>query len=165
MNAYVAQVKRYLVDMLHRERERNLPNKTPLPDYSMAQLDAELTKATSLFVCTACGPDRPWTAAHALSARDIGLHWQTAHPELEWNDGWRPSTNAIQARVPWMKAMQDGEVDAKTVLNALGFNEHVAHSVMDDLVIDGRLVCSCWSPAEMTGWAMLVSQSGAGVCL
>ncbi|KAI0684347.1 hypothetical protein C8Q76DRAFT_314579 [Earliella scabrosa] len=85
---YVSQAKRDLVGMLHRERQRSLNVRKDaaqsMPEYTAAQIDAELSKATSLFVC----PSLWCRFDGALSAWDICTHWRTAHPKLKWNDRW-----------------------------------------------------------------------------
>lgn len=165
---YIAQAKRDLVEMLHRERYRFVYHErdsAPMPDYTEDQLDTVLGKATALFVCHYC------PLHNMLSASDICTHWRQEHPQLKWNDGWPP--NEVQdmrrrrsewpKRLPWISAMRKGEEEAGTVLDGLGVREDVTHAELDALVRQGRLVCRCASPQlpprQESRWAILVNLS------
>ena len=165
---YVSQAKRDLVGMLHRERQRSLNVRKdaaqPMPEYTAAQIDAELSKATSLFVC----PSLWCRFDSALSAWDICTHWRTAHPKLKWNDRWprrgyedlRNRCRSRWVQQPWINAMRNGEEYAQRALAGLGLPEDTSHAVLDALVMSGRIVCKCGNPmlapAESPRWATMV---------
>ena len=137
---FICQTKRDLVEMLHREHRRLQPRDTePMPILETAQVDAELAKATSLFICHRC------PLATAASASQICLHWRTEHPELKWNDAW-PIKEMFDRRRrrsewpelrPWVCAMPSGPSLAKCALSALGLPEHTLYTTLDDLVRSG----------------------------
>ncbi|OJT12511.1 hypothetical protein TRAPUB_10912 [Trametes pubescens] len=78
---YASQTKRDLVEMLHREK-CGKGNFTTPPSLEMPEIDAELAKASSLFVCCRCSLKVP------VSATAICAHWRAEHPRLKWNNKW-----------------------------------------------------------------------------
>ncbi|KAH9884934.1 hypothetical protein C8Q73DRAFT_796049 [Cubamyces lactineus] len=160
----IYQIKRDLVEMLHREHCRVHPRDAqPMPHLEMEQVDAELAKATSLFVCHRC------PLQIAASASQICLHWRTEHPELKWNDGW-PIKEIFDRRRrrsewpeprPWVCAMPYGPSLAKRALDTFGLPEDTPFALLDDLARQGRLVCLCRSPQlqppRESGWGTLIS--------
>ncbi|KAI0328244.1 hypothetical protein GY45DRAFT_1021434 [Cubamyces sp. BRFM 1775] len=90
-------------------------NFRPLPPLKMAEVDTELAKATSLFICHRCPLDT------AVSATQSCLHWRTEHPDLNWNDAWpidemfdrRRKRSEWPKLLPWVCAMPGGPLCAK----------------------------------------------------
>ncbi len=154
---YIEQTKRDLLKMQHDERR-----KTPVPVYDAVQTDAELAKASSLFICHHC------PLKTAMSARDICTHWRE-HPLLKWSDSWPPNEHSDCRRrasewpknLPWVAAMRDGEKHTKNAMIAVGLAEYTSHTELDQLVRDGRLICTCGDPrlppAQDSSWGILVS--------
>ncbi|RPD67497.1 hypothetical protein L226DRAFT_566197 [Lentinus tigrinus ALCF2SS1-7] len=160
---YIADAKRDLVKMQHDERQRFVSTKESLPAYAAAQVDAELAKASSLFICHHC----PLEAS--LSAQDICTHWRMEHPHLKWNDNWPPNEHSDRRRrpsdrpkkLPWVSARWQGEKAAKEALKALDVEEDTSHAELDELVRSGQLVCACGDPrlppAHESSWGILLS--------
>ncbi|KAL1944342.1 hypothetical protein VTO73DRAFT_3527 [Trametes versicolor] len=158
---YAAQTKRDLIEMLHREK-CGRGNYTTPPSLEMPEVDVELTKASSLFVCRRCSLKVP------VSATAICAHWRAEHPRLKWNDKWpieesfdhrrrysdRPST------LPWVKAMSSGPARTMMALSALGLPADTSMAQLDDWVREGRLVCLCAHPTLMSltepSWGTLI---------
>ncbi|RDX47722.1 hypothetical protein OH76DRAFT_709802 [Lentinus brumalis] len=160
---YIERAKRDLLQWQHEERQRFVREKTPLPTYGPAEVDAELAKATSLFICHHCPLNT------SLSARDICTHWRTEHPQLKWNDAWPPNEHEDRRKrpsewpkkLPWVSAMSRVEKPAKEALAALGLAEDTSHAELDRLVRTGRLVCGCGDPTlpppQESSWGTLLS--------
>ncbi|KAJ8454411.1 hypothetical protein ONZ51_g13036 [Trametes cubensis] len=158
----VCQIKRDLVEMLHREYHQTHRDALPPPPLEMAQVDAELAKATSLFICHRC------PLQTAVSASQICLHWRTEHPELKWNDAWpidemfdrRRKRSEWPKLLPWVCAMPSGPSCAKHALVALGIPDDTPYIALDDVAQQGRLVCLCGSPElpapSESGWGTLI---------
>ncbi|KAH9884932.1 hypothetical protein C8Q73DRAFT_784866 [Cubamyces lactineus] len=159
----ICQIKRDLLEMLHREHCRVHPRDArPMPHLGMEQVDAELVKATSLFVCHRC------PLQTAASASQICVHWRTEHPELKWNDAWpidemfdrRRKRSEWPKLLPWVCAMPSGPSCAKNALVALGIPDDTPYIALDDVVRQGRLLCLCGSPAfpapSESGWGALI---------
>lgn len=159
---YATQAKRDLTEMLHREERREGSTTTATPLQDMSQIDAELAKASSLFVCRRCSLKVP------VSATAICAHWRTEHLQLRWNDKWpiqehfdhrrkrsdRPST------LPWVKAMQSGPSRTVKALSTLELPADTSMAQLDGWVREGRLVCLCAHPTLMSinepTWGTLV---------
>lgn len=159
----ICQIKRHLVEMLHREHCRVHPRDAqPMPHLGTEQVDAELAKATSLFVCHRC------PLQTAASASQICVHWRTEHPELKWNDAWpidemfdrRRKRSEWPKLLPWVCAMPGGPSCAKDALVALGIPDDTSYIALDDVVRQGTLLCLCGSPTlpalGESGWGTLV---------
>ena len=155
----IIQIRRDLAEMLHREHRRmQLRDAQPMPYLEVEQVNAELAKATSLFVCHHC----PLTTA--VSASLICHHWRTEHAELKWNDGWpideRSNRRQRLAPRPWICVMPGGPLLAEHALKAFGLPEDTPFALLDDSARRGRLVCLCGSPrlraSRESGWGTLV---------
>lgn len=171
VRASAQQTKRDLMEMLHRETHgpksplmfRGPREYSPMPAYDMAEIEAELAKATSLFTCHRC------PLKGTVSAQDIIAHWRSEHPSLKWNDKWpieqifdrRRKFSEWPSQLPWASAKPAGPSRTKTALEMLGLPEDMSMAQMDSWVREGRLVCRCAHPGLATvaenGWGGLVS--------
>ncbi|KAI0355494.1 hypothetical protein OH77DRAFT_1521046 [Trametes cingulata] len=142
-----SRTKRDLVEMIHRDQHTGKPE-VPMPPYDMLEIDAELAKASSLFICHRC----PLKAA--VSAATIADHWRTAHPELKWNDKWpieeyfdrRRKHSERPSMLPWVSALPSGYKRAREALAALALPDDAPYTLLDGYVREGRLVCLCDNP-------------------
>ncbi len=170
VRASAEQMKRDLMEMLHREQHgskgplmlRGPREYSPMPLYDMAQIDAELAKASSLFICHRC------PLKIAVSAQAISTHWRSEHPSLKWNDKWpiepifdrRRKFSEWPSRLPWVSAKPSGPSRTNTALKTLGLPEDTSMAQMDSLVFEGRLTCLCGHPGlaavAENGWGGLV---------
>ncbi|KAL1944343.1 hypothetical protein VTO73DRAFT_3528 [Trametes versicolor] len=169
VRASAQQTKRDLMEMLHRETHgskgplmfRGPREYSPMPQYDMAEIEAELAKATSLFTCHRC-------PIKSASAQVIVAHWRTEHPSLKWNDKWpieqifdrRRKFSEWPSQLPWVSAKPAGPSRTKTALETLGLPEDTSMAQMDSWVREGRLICRCGHPGlaavAENGWGGLM---------
>ncbi|EIW61192.1 uncharacterized protein TRAVEDRAFT_69608 [Trametes versicolor FP-101664 SS1] len=170
VRASASQIKHDLMEMLHRE-QYEVHNTPAMPPYDMAQIDAELAKASSLFLCNRC------SHTVAASAPDICAHWRAKHPTLQWNDKW-PIEEPVDLRrgpygwpssLPWVSAMPFGQLRTRTALTALGLPEDTSMVQMDSWVHEGRLTCLCAHPRlveiKKHGWGGLIHHVSKEIAL
>ena len=172
-HVYIAQVKRELCEMLHFSRGPSDDQAfLPSSDISTREMERELAKGSSLFVCQNC------SQKVYRSAWEICAHWRRAHPTLKWNDGWPyeiiwdqvlnsdltwdqlMSPENASKRTAFVEALK-GEEKRRRMVEALGLSADATHDELDALIKEGRLVCTCKCtrlppPAEMT-WSKLVN--------
>ncbi|KAI9057688.1 hypothetical protein FKP32DRAFT_1598079 [Trametes sanguinea] len=162
VHEYTCRAKRDLIEMLHRLEHGRQPAVPPIADLGMQEVEAELAKGSSLFICHRC------PLKTALSAPDICTHWRAEHATLKWNKAW-PIDESFDRRrkrsewpelLPWVCAMPGGAKRAREALAALGLPEDSPHTRLDNLVRTGRLVCRCGSPKlpppGESSWAILL---------
>ncbi|KAI0371427.1 hypothetical protein BV20DRAFT_1067527 [Pilatotrama ljubarskyi] len=157
---YASRAKRDLVEMVHRDQHTK--SDVPMPPYDMAEIDAELARASSLFICHRC----PLKAA--VSATAIADHWRTAHAKLKWNDAWpieehfdrRRKQSEWPSMLPWVSALPSGYKRTKEALAALALPDDTPYDLVDGFVRESRLLCLCDSPKlpppGESGWGILL---------